>query len=305
MKISTFTATVVAVLAAGELRAGESMQKEWGSIPPPIVVPRSPESDTSIPFGPPDSLAPTPGERLPVPPVLPFGVGEWLKFSIDYGIINAGKAIMEVRDLRRISGNDCFDIRTEARSNAFFSKFYKVWDRAQTFLDVDSVLPWRFEKHQREGSYRKDLVIKFDRHEHFARYENGDEVMMHPHTQDELSAFYYLRTLPLEVGRDVLIDNHTNRKNYPLKIIVHARETIEVGAGQFDCFVIEPVIREGGIFQAKGTLTIWITADHRRIPVKMRTKIAVGAVTASLKEYRLGKPWERYASAELPSSDSE
>jgi hypothetical protein len=162
-------------------------------------------------------------------------------------------------------------------------------------MDVETLLPWRFEKHQKEGGYERDVVIKFERDGSFARYENGDEVMMHPFSQDELSAFYYLRTLPLEVGRDVFIDNHTDRKNYPLKVIVHGRETIEVSAGTFDCYVIEPVIREGGIFTAKGTLTIWITADERRMPVRMRTKIVVGAITASLTKYDPGERWIRSA----------
>jgi hypothetical protein len=261
----------------------------FGEIPPPVVVPRDP-AETGR-FGPPDTLAPPPPERPPLPDVLPFGPGELLEFSIDYGVLNAGRATMEVAGTRRVAGRECLDIRTEAKSNAFFSKFYKVWDRAQTFLDPSTLLPWRFEKHQREGGYRKDLVIKFDRDGSFARYENGDEVVMHPHAQDELSAFYYLRTLPLETGRDVLIDNHTNRKNYPLRVIVHGRERVEVPAGSFDCWVIEPVVREGGIFTAKGTLTIWITADEARLPVKLRTKIVVGAVTASLTEFR---PAERY-----------
>ena len=110
---------------------------------------------------------------------------------------------------------------------------------------------------------------------------------MRPYAQDELSAFYYLRMLPLAIGEDVFIDNHTNRKNYPLMVIVHGRETVKVTAGEFDCLVVEPVIREGGIFAAKGRLKIWITDDERRMPVRMRTKIAVGSITASLQEYRL------------------
>ena len=273
----------------------EPATTDWGPIPRPVVIPLAGESAAG-PFGPSDSFAPDPPPRPPLPDVLPFGVGERLEFSIDYGIINAGHATMTVERLRRIAGQECLDIRTEAKSNGFFSKIYKVWDRAQTFMDRETLLPWRFEKHLREGSYRKDLVIKFDRHGHYARYENDDEVMVHPHTQDELSAFYYVRMLPLEVGQDVFIDNHTNRKNYPLKVIVHGRETVKVDAGTFDCLVIEPVIQEGGIFTAKGTLTIWVTDDERRIPVKMRTKIVVGSITASLKDYRLGETLRRKAS---------
>lgn len=269
----------------------EPVSTPAGPVPPPAIAPRDPAETGS--FGPPDTLAPPPPPRPPLPDVLPFGPGESLKFSIDYGILNAGGATMEVAGQRRIAGRQCLDIRTEAKSNAFFSKFYKVWDRAQTFVDASTLLPWRFEKHQREGGYRKDLLVKFDRPGAFASYENGDEIVIHPHAQDELSAFYYLRTLPLEVGRDVLIDSHADRKNYPLRVIVHGRETVEVPAGTFDCFVVEPVVREGGIFQAKGTLTIWLTADERRMPVKMRTKIVVGAVTASLTGFKLAEGFAR------------
>ena len=274
---------------------GTPVSTPAGTVPPPVVLPRDPAETGE--FGPPASLAP-PSVRLALPDTLPFGPGELLKFSIDYGILNAGGATMEVAGQRRVAGRSCLDIRTEAKSNTFFSKFYKVWDRAQTFMDASSLLPVRYEKHQREGGYKRDVVVKFDRDDAFAQYENGDEILMHPHAQDELSAFYYLRTLPLEVGHDVLIDSHTDRKNYPLRVIVHARENVEVPAGTFDCFVVEPVIREGGIFTAKGTLTIWITADERRIPVKMRTKIVVGAVTASLTEFHLASAYPRLAAGE-------
>jgi hypothetical protein len=296
-------AAALALLGAGlasedlplaSVRPGPPATTEWGEIPRPVVV-QDTSNATGAPFGPADSWAPPPPERV-LPDVLPFGPGERLEFSIDYGFINAGGATMSVERTRNVSGRECLDIRTEAKSNAVFSKIYKVWDRAQTFLEVEALLPRRFEKHLREGSYRKDAVVKFDRDEHFARYENGDEIVIHPWAQDELSAFYYVRMLPLEVGRDVLIDNHANRKNYPLKVIVHRRETVEVGAGRFDCLVIEPVIREGGIFTAKGTLTIWITDDVRRMPVKMTTKVVVGSISATLQRYRLGDPTARKGS---------
>jgi Protein of unknown function (DUF3108) len=288
-------ALLVLATAAAMVQAlpDRPVETPWGAIPRPVVEARDPSRGG--PFGPADSLAPPAPPAPELPSMLPFAPGETLEFSIDYGILNAGHATMEVAGSRRISGHECFDIRTEAKSNSFFSKFYKVWDRAQTFVDPATLLPWRFEKHQQEGGYHKDLVIKFDRDECFARYEDGMEIVIPRGAQDELSAFYYLRTLPLEIGHDVLIDNHTNRNNYPLKVIVHGRETVEVPAGKFDCWVVEPVIRDGGIFTAKGTLTIWLTADQRRIPVKMRTKIVVGSVTASLTEYRLADEFPRPA----------
>jgi len=295
--VSPVVVTLLTV-ALGVVAASPDARVETpaGRVPTPVVV-EDPTAGEGV-FGPPDSLAPPPPPRPPMPAVLPFGPGESLRFSVDFGIINAGSALMEVGEPRRYVGSEILDIRTEANSNAFFSKIHKVRDRARTFFDPELLLPRRFEKHQREGSYEKDLLIKFDRDHDVAVYENGDEVVIDRWAQDELSAFYYLRLLPLEPGRDVLIDNHTNRKNYPLKVIVQGRETISVPAGTFDCWVIEPVVREGGIFQAKGTLTIWLTADERRIPVRMRTKIVVGSITVSLVEYRLGEPWRRAEATE-------
>ncbi|HMB70416.1 MAG TPA: DUF3108 domain-containing protein, partial [bacterium] len=174
-----------------------------GPVPLPMVIPADAATEPETPFGPPESLAPPPPPRPELPETLPFGPGERLTFSIDYGIINAGWAVMEIPGTRRYVGVECLDIRTEANSNAFFSKVHKVRDRAGTFLDPGSVLPLRFEKHQREGSYKKDIIIRFDRDVVYAGYENGDRIAMSPWAQDELSAFYYLRTLPLEVGRDV------------------------------------------------------------------------------------------------------
>lgn len=211
---------------------------------------------------------------------------------------------MEVGDVRRVSGRPCFDIRTEAKSNSVFSKIYKVWDRSQTFLDRETLLPLRYEKRQREGTYKKDILVKFDRERRVATYGDGVEAEFTEFAQDELSAFYAMRLLPLEVGKDLFIDTHTNKKNYPLQVIIQGRESVTVPAGTFDCYVIEPVVREGGIFAAKGKLTIWVTADDRKLPVLMKTKIVVGSISASLVNYREGERTPRLAGSESPSKST-
>jgi hypothetical protein len=298
---ATFAVVCILLVRAETARTQTSTLAPPGDaalpVPAPMLEP-VPDGAASIPFGPPDSLAPPPPPRPPLPEVLAFGAGELLEFSIDYGIVNAGGATMEVGPVRRVGGRPCFDIRSEAKSNSVFSKVYKVWDRSQTYLDVETLLPLRYEKRQREGSFKKDVVIKFDRRRDVATYADGEEVKIHPYAQDELSAFYYMRTFPIAVGQDVFIESHTGHKNYPLKVIVHRRENVTVPAGTFDCWVIEPVIREGGIFTAKGKLTIWITADERRMPVLMQTKIVVGSISASLVKYREGDRGPRISRAQ-------
>jgi hypothetical protein len=100
---------------------------------------------------------------------------------------------------------------------------------------------------------------------------------------------YYVRTLPLEPGQSISIANHTDGKNYPLIVKVLGRERVKVDAGEFDCIVVEPILRGPGVFQQKGRLTVWLTDDHRRMPVLMKSKVVIGHVAAILKSYKVPK----------------
>jgi hypothetical protein len=105
------------------------------------------------------------------------------------------------------------------------------------------------------------------------------------HVQDIFSSLYYVRTQDLQVGKTIELDVNT-RKNWPLYVNVLKRETIKVEAGKFDCFVVEPKLRDKGLFVQKGkSLKVWITADKHRIPVKMEAEVMIGSVEAELIEY--------------------
>jgi hypothetical protein len=108
-----------------------------------------------------------------------------------------------------------------------------------------------------------------------------------PRVQDVLSALYFVRTLPLEVGQSIAIANHIDGKNYPLVVKVHGRERVKVDAGEFDCLVVEPILRGPGVFTQKGRLTVWLTDDDVRMPVLMKSKVVIGHVAAILKSYEV------------------
>lgn len=217
-----------------------------------------------------------------------FGVGEKLVFAMHYGLISAGDATLEIRNIAIIDSMPCYRIVSDARTNEFFSAFYKVRDRYESYMDTTELYSRRYEKHIREGSFKRDEVVLFDQDAHTATYKDK-VVPIAPRTQDILSAFYYIRTLPLEVGKDVSMANHTDGKNYPLIIRVHRRERVTVDAGEFDCLVVEPILRGPGLFSQKGRLTVWLTDDRYRMPVLMRSRVAIGHVSAILKEYTLAR----------------
>ena len=231
----------------------------------------------------------TVADSIPAYASVPFAPGERLEFSIDYGPINAGEASLEVRDVLDSGGHSCYRVESKASSNRVFSAFYMVRDKVVSHIDRRTLFPRYFSKRLREGDYRKNVVVRFDHEAGLARYADGRELEIEPGCHDILSAFYFVRTLDLAGEGSHFIQTHSSRKNYDLEVVVHGRETVEVAAGTFDCWKIEPIILGEGLFQFEGKLTIWLTADERRMPVLMKTKVKVGAIDASLKSYTLGR----------------
>jgi hypothetical protein len=86
----------------------------------------------------------------------------------------------------------------------------------------------------------------------------------------------------------VAFDYHASRKNALLEVKVLGRQTVKTPAGRFDCLMIEPILKVGGIFKNNGRLVIWLTNDERRMPVLMRSKVAVGSISVVLQEVKLG-----------------
>lgn len=217
-----------------------------------------------------------------------FGVGERLEFDIKYGFIKAGYAVLQVRKIVDCGGYPTYHIVSTARTNKFFSFFFKVDDRVESFVDTEGIFSHRFEKHLREGSFRADRITNFDAINHLA-ITGRDTIPTYPFVQDMLSAFYYARTQKIKAPEPLYIDNHTDRKNYPIEVKVRRREKVRVQAGTFDCLLLEPVLRTSAIFENKGRLFIWVTDDQYKMPVKMKSKVVVGSFTAELKKYTLGK----------------
>ena len=90
----------------------------------------------------------------------------------------------------------------------------------------------------------------------------------------------------MKVGDKILLKNFYKDKVYDLDVVYHGKETIEVSAGKFDCIIVEPLVREGGLFKSEGSIMIWLTNDDAKIPVRVKTKVIVGAIDADLTGYQ-------------------
>ncbi|HZY10944.1 MAG TPA: DUF3108 domain-containing protein [Bacteroidota bacterium] len=217
-----------------------------------------------------------------------FKAGEYLKFDVNFGFITAGEAVMAIADTSNNFGRKCFKINFSVDSKPFFNWIYKVEDRYLTIVDTEGLFPWRFEQHIREGGYSRDFVADFDQINHIAKTTEG-EYPIPPYVHDIMSAFYFARTVDytnFKPGQKIHLQNFYKDSTYELDVKFRGRQQIEVAAGKFNCVIVEPLAREGGLFKSDGRVYVWLTDDERKIPIRVSTQIVIGSIDSELIEYR-------------------
>jgi len=218
-----------------------------------------------------------------------FGQGEYLRFRMHYGIIDAGEAEITVNRVgRRYHGNEAYHIVGTGRTLGAFNWFFKVRDRYETYLDVDGVFPWEFVRDVREGGWTKQENYRFYQHLSAVKTQKGDVYKIPPFSQDMISSFYYARTLNFDtakVGDVYSIPTFVDEEEFELRIKFLGRENLKSRTGTYRCMKFVPVVQEGRIFKEEEDMTVWITDDKNRIPVLAKAKVLVGSIKMELVEY--------------------
>jgi len=217
-------------------------------------------------------------------------IGETLDYEISWTFFTAGNARLLIRETK--NANELEIISRAWHSSSF--KILSVDDTISATATADSLLPKVFTQKIREGGYKRKAQIVYDFKAKKATVKDtafNKEVFKHGidttiilkgSERCILSAFYLARTLDLKPGDTAYFDAISGVKKYKLKVICHRKETINTALGKKDCLVIEPVIQGDGLFKAKGKLTIWLTDDAERLPVLMKSEIAIGSIKASI-----------------------
>lgn len=236
-------------------------------------------------------------------PVLSAGLplwlqGEQLDYEVGYGFMTAGEASL----ITKVGADSSqLEFLTLATNNGFFESIYPVRDTILTKVSRPGLIPSYFRRVVNEGSYHARSQIRFDyplKKAYLAdsvfesngklRRSFDSSVVLDADYHCIISAFYKVRAMYLEPGKTGYFLALSGKKKYKLKVICHRKEVITVQAGTFPCLVVEPVLEGDGIFQSKGSLTIWLSDDARRLPVLMKSKISVGSIRAELKSWNQG-----------------
>lgn len=230
----------------------------------------------------------------------PFAAGEQLVYEVSWLGIVAGTARMVVEPPLPEAVPPALRLHSTARSNPFFTRIFAVDDRIESLVEVSPFRSLRFTKRLREGTKTRDEEIVFDPTRNVA-ISRGRETATPPQVQDALSALYFLRMQPLEPGKSLQLPVHSGGRNYDLQVDVLARERIQTPFGERVAFKVEPHQRYEGVFDQRGRLFVWIADDAGRVPLLMRSELAIGAIVARLVEYEWYAPPGSDSAPSLPA----
>ena len=223
-----------------------------------------------------------------------FGTGEYFKFRIHYGIVNAGYATLEIKDAT-INNKKVHHAVGKGYTTGMSKFFFKVEDLYESYFDKETGSPYRYIRKIDEGGYTKNQEGIFNQNENrvlVKDYKRKTEktIVITDNVQDIISSFYYLRNHPnidkLKSGDAITIDMFFDEEITKFKLKYIGRQDITTKFGTVSTMVFKPLVQTGRVFKEKESVTLWITDDNNKVPVRIKADLAVGSLKADLDEYK-------------------
>lgn len=217
-----------------------------------------------------------------------FKDGEEVKYRIHYGLVNAGYATMSVSETETD-----YHFVGKGWTVGLASVFFKVKDQYESYVDKATLAPNHFVRSINEGGYKINRDVYFDHVKNIARVEDHklSTTKEYPigDIQDLMSAFYKMRSTKIDtmsVGSFIHLDLFIDAEVFPFKLIFLGNDVINSKFGEIDCYKFRPYVQSGRIFKEEESLTIWISADKNKIPVRIKAALAIGSLKMDLSSYK-------------------
>ncbi len=223
-----------------------------------------------------------------------YQAGEWFKFRIHYGLVTAGYATLELKEATK-NNKKVYHAIGKGYTTGMTKFFFKVEDNYQSFFDKTTGKPYQYVRKIDEGGYTKDqkgffnqekntILVKDYKNDTNKTFTTPDDI------QDIVSTFYYLRNHPnvdkLKVGESIIVNMFFDDETYKFKLKFIGRENLDTKFGTVATMIFRPLVQSGRVFKEEESLTVWISDDENKIPLRIKASLAVGSLKADLDSYK-------------------
>jgi len=235
--------------------------------------------------------------------------GKYKKFGFAFSIAELQFTVNERPD----SGD--YYILSEARSKGTLTKLFNFnfYQKIESFVNSRTLQVERSVKRDEQKDRIRDSEATFDYGEKRVTWveTNPNEPMkppkrvastITPETQDLVTGVFVLRGKELAVGKKFIFKLSDSGLVYDIPVRITAKERQKTLFGKVQCWRVEPeIFGDGRVIEQKGSLTIWVTADSRRIPVRARLNTELGRVDIKLERYVSPSPAASPTAEKRPS----
>ena len=223
-----------------------------------------------------------------------FQDGEWFQFRMRYGFLNASYAIATVRETT-FKDQAVYHVSATGKTTGFARWFFKVDDYFDSYFEKDIVRPIRFVRNISEGNYNRHVEIDFDHNNksgimHDLLRKTKTEISFAPNLQDLVSTFYFLRNHfdleGIQVGETASLHMIYDKKPFAFQFRFLGYENVKTKFGVVPCVKFRPYVEEGRIFKKKSGLSLWVSNDNNRIPIKVVAELSVGSLDVDLVDFK-------------------
>ena len=216
-----------------------------------------------------------------------FKSGERLRFVIYYGLLDGGYIDAEL-NMVNFEGKQAYHSKMMAKTTGITDKLYKVRDEYQAYFDPITILPYKSVRDINEGKYKKYNNVYYDYDSLTATNINGEVFEITPDIRDMVSVFHLIRNKDfdkMKAGDIIKINTFFDDELFPFDMRYRGKEIVKTRMGKFECIKLVPYVEPGRIFNSEDDMTIWLSADNNKVPIRVKFDLKVGSVKVDLIEY--------------------
>lgn len=217
----------------------------------------------------------------------PFAVGERLTYNVRVAKVGRGRAVAEILGTEKIRGRTVYHTKFKVDGSLLF---FKVNDLYESWFDPNTLVSLRYHQNIDQGSYERNRTYEIYPERGVYLDPQKVELPTVEKPLDDGAFLYFLRTIPLEVGKTYSWNRYFKPDRNPVRVTVVRKERIRVPAGEFDAVVLQPKIKAKGIFSEGANAEVWIADDDSRIMLQMKTGLPFGSVVFQLRSREFVKP---------------
>lgn len=228
-----------------------------------------------------------------------FHLGEKLEFKMTYGIFTVGRGITNIDHQKyTVNGRDCYKVQVSGETVGFVNWVKDIDNEYGAYIDTAALVPHRFYRNLREGSYRKNEITWFDHEAKKVSVKVADKetgVFGEPkvydapaQVRDLIGGFLYLRAMDLsrvKVNDTISVTAFLQDEFYRLPIVYKGKKTVKTKLGRIRTLAFKPLMPQNKIFNGKNSITAYFSDDKNRIPVKVEAEMFIGSAGVELADY--------------------